>query len=91
MWHCHVSYSVGLRCNLDLMLLWLWCRPAAAAPIQPLSRELPYAAYAALKKKKIKTNKQKTQVKLRSRGVYSSDIYEMREEKKKEKISSSDH
>ena len=27
----------------DLVLLWLWCRLAAAAPILPLSWELPYA------------------------------------------------
>ena len=27
----------------DLALLWLWCRPAAAAPIPPLAWELPYA------------------------------------------------
>ena len=32
--------------------LWLWRRPAAAAPIQPLGWELPYAAGAALKRKK---------------------------------------
>ena len=29
------------------MLLWLWCRLAAAAPIQPLAWEPPYAAGAA--------------------------------------------
>ena len=34
------------------MLLWLWYRPAAAAPIQPLAWELPYAAGAAVKRKK---------------------------------------
>ena len=28
-----VSCSVGHRRGLDLVLLWLWCRPAAAAPI----------------------------------------------------------
>ena len=28
----------------------LWRRPAAAAPIQPLAQELPYAADAAIKK-----------------------------------------
>ena len=33
-------------------MLWLWCRLAAAAPIQPLAGELPYAAGAALKRKK---------------------------------------
>ena len=32
--------------------LILWCRLAAAAPIQPLAWELPYAAGAALKKPK---------------------------------------
>ena len=36
----------------DLALLWLWCRPAAEAPIQPLGWELPYAMGVALKKKK---------------------------------------
>ena len=37
------------------MLLWLWCRRAATAPIQPLAWEPPCATGAALK-----TNKQKT-------------------------------
>ena len=36
----------------DLMLLWLWCRQAAVAPIRPLAWELPYAMGAALKSKK---------------------------------------
>ena len=27
----------------DPALLWLWCRPAAIAPIQPLAWEPPYA------------------------------------------------
>ena len=35
------------------MLLWLWCRPAAAAPIRPLAWELPYAICAAIKGKQI--------------------------------------
>ena len=33
-------------------MLWLWCRPAAVAPIRPLVWEPAYAADAALKKKK---------------------------------------
>ena len=41
------SFS-GLK---DLTLLWLWPRPAAAAPIHPLAWELPYATSATLKKK----------------------------------------
>ena len=35
----------------DLVLLWLWCRLAATAPIPPLSQELLYAAPAAIKRK----------------------------------------
>ena len=38
----------------DPVLLWLWCRPVAAAPIRPLAWELPYAEGATLNKK---TNK----------------------------------
>ena len=38
----------------DLALQRLWCRPAAAAPIQPLAWELPYATSAARKIKKKK-------------------------------------
>jgi len=32
-----VSCGVGPRRGSDLVLLWLWRRPAAAAPIQPLA------------------------------------------------------
>ena len=35
----------------DPVLLWLWCRPAAVAPIQPLTWVPPYAIGMALKKK----------------------------------------
>ena len=41
----------------DLVLLWLWCRPAATALIQSLAWELPYAMGVALNKQ---TNKKKT-------------------------------
>ena len=43
----------------DSMLLWLWCRPAAVAPIRPLAREPPYAEGAALKRQKKKKKKVK--------------------------------
>ena len=36
----------------DPALLWLWCRPAAVALIQPLDWKLLYAAGAALKAEK---------------------------------------
>ena len=41
-----VSCGVGHRRGSDLVLLWLWCRPTAAAPIQPLAWELPCAVGA---------------------------------------------
>ena len=47
-----MSYVVGHRCGLDLELLWLWCRPAAAALIRLLAWEPPYAMCVALKKAK---------------------------------------
>ena len=44
-----LSCGVGRRGGLDPAWLWLWHRPAAIAPIQPLVWELPYAAGAVLK------------------------------------------
>ena len=44
-----MSRGVRRRCDLDLALLWLWCRPAVAAPIGPLAWDPPYATGAALK------------------------------------------
>ena len=35
----------------DLVLLWLWCRPVATAPIRPLAWEPPYASGVALENK----------------------------------------
>ena len=55
-----VNCGIGRRCGLDPVLLWLWCRPAAAAPIRCLTWELPYAAGMALKKKSKKTQNQNT-------------------------------
>ena len=47
-----MSCSVGGRRGSNLALLWLWCRPAAVAPIRPLAWEPPYAAGGALKRQK---------------------------------------
>ena len=47
-----MSYGVGCRHGSDSTLLWLWCRPAAAAPIRPLAWELPYAVGVPPPKKK---------------------------------------
>ena len=50
-----MSCGVRHRCSSDPALLWLWCRPAATAPIRPLAWEPPYAAAAAQEMEK-KTN-----------------------------------
>ena len=48
-----MSCGVVHRHGSDPVSLWLWCTlEAAAAPIQPLVWELPYAAGVAVKKKK---------------------------------------
>ena len=44
-----MNCGVGRRSGL--LWLWLWCRLAAAAPIQPLAWELSYATGADIKKK----------------------------------------
>ena len=52
-WRCH-ELGEGRRHGSDLMLLWLWHRPAAVALTGPLAWELPYATSVALKRKKKK-------------------------------------
>ena len=52
--------SVGHRRDSDPALLWLWRnRLSAAALIQSLAWQLPYAARTALRSKSSKTNKTK--------------------------------
>ena len=49
-----MSCGVGRRCGLDPVLLWLWCRIEATAPIRPLAWQPPYAMGVALQPKQIK-------------------------------------
>ena len=49
--------GIGLRCGSDPTLLWLWCRPAAPAPVQPLAWEPPYAMGVVLNRQKTKKEK----------------------------------
>ena len=52
-----VAMGYGVSCRHGWDLVWLGCRLVAAAPIQPLARELPYAMGVALEKKKRKKPK----------------------------------
>ena len=49
-----MSCGIGHRRGSDPSLLWLWCRLAAAAPIQLLAWDPVYAAGVALKRQKKK-------------------------------------
>ena len=57
-----MNCGVGHRHSLDLVLLWLWRRPAATAWIRPLAWKPLHAVSAALKgqKTKKKGGKKKT-------------------------------
>ena len=50
---------MGHRRGSDPMLLWLWHRPVATAPIRPLAWEPPYAEGVALEKAKRQKKKKK--------------------------------
>ena len=54
-----MSCGVGHRRGSDLVLLRLWCRPAATALIRALAWEPPCAAGVALKRQKKKRKKRK--------------------------------
>ena len=49
-----MSCGVGRRQGSDPALLWLWCRPAATAPIRPLAWKPLYAVGVTLKRQKTK-------------------------------------
>ena len=53
---CHCC-CVDHRLSSDLVLLWLWRRPAATALIQPLAWELPYVSPYDYRRNLIPENK----------------------------------
>ena len=53
-----MSCGAGHRRGLGPVLLWLWCRPVAVAPIRLLAWKIPYAVGGALKTKKKKKKNQ---------------------------------
>ena len=68
-----MSCGVGHRHGLDLMLLRLWWRPVAPAPIGPLAGESPYAAGTVLKRPKNKTKQNKQTNKKQKQKSKSKD------------------
>ena len=54
-----MSCGAGRKCSSDPMLLWLWHKLAATAPIGPLAWEPPYGAGAAQENGKKTKNQNK--------------------------------
>ena len=75
-----MSCGVGCRRGSDLALLWLWGRPAAAAPIQPLAWELPYTDRSCGPKKQRKKEGREEGVR---KGRKEKEKKERKEERKK--------
>ena len=67
-----VSWGADCRHGSDPMLLWLWCRPAATALIQPLARELPYAPDVGKKRKERKRKEKKREKKRKEKKTKRS-------------------
>ena len=64
-------------------MLWLWCRPAAAAPTGPLAWEFPYATGAAIKKKKEERKKERRADEKPICGIYKIQKKKRRAEEKR--------
>ena len=75
-----MSCRVGRRYSWGPVSLWLWNRPAAAALIQPLARELLYATGAGLKSK-TKQNKKKVDLCscIFQFGIFLYDLFKFRQ------------
>ena len=68
-----MSCGVGRRCGSDSSLLWLWCRPAAVALIDPLVWEPPYAVGVALKRQKIQYTTIKHEIESVCKGAHTDE------------------
>ena len=66
-WCCHELWC-GSQRQFGSTLLWLWCRPAAAALIQPVW-ELPYAIKAAQKRREKKKKRKKRITTYKERSI----------------------
>ena len=78
-----MSCGVGHRLGSDPVLLWLWHRPAATAPIGPLAWEPPYATGAALEKAKGQKKKKKKKERTKERKKERERERERKERRKK--------
>ena len=74
-WHCH---NLQCRSQMELRaLLWLWCRPAAAALIRPLAWELPYAMGSSLKSQKKKEEEEEKKERRKEMEQQKAEIFRL--------------
>ena len=69
-----MSCGAGRRLGSDLVLLWLWCRLAAVAPIRPLAWEPPYGTGVALKRQKDKRKEKRREEEKKRKGKKRKEI-----------------
>ena len=81
-----MSCGVGHRGGLDPASLWLWCRLAAVAQIQPLAWELLYALGEEEERRKKKEERRKKKEERRKKKKRKK---RKRKRKKKKKVLSS--
>ena len=72
--HCHELWC-RLQTWLGSLLLWLWRRPVATAPIRPLAWERPCAIGAALEKAKRQKKRKKEKEKVHLATVKPMFLY----------------
>jgi len=70
-----MSCGVGCRRGSDPVLLWLWRRQAATAPIQPLAWEPPSAAEEAQRNSKKDRKKKKFMMISECKFYNRTDLY----------------
>ena len=68
-----MSCGMGHSCGSDLVLLWLWHRPAAVALTWALAWEPPYAVGVAQKRKKKK--KENSQQSKKNKWKYKNRVF----------------
>ena len=69
------------------MLLWLWCRLVATAPIRPLAWEPPYAVGAAQEIATTTTKDKKTHTQKKKKKQENKEKKQKEKKKKKKKKS----
>ena len=72
-----MSWGVGCRCGSDFVLLWLWFRPAATAPVRLPAWVPPYAMGVALEKYKKTKKKERKKKRKEHILVLKKDVFRL--------------